>query len=180
MLILTSRRLALASGFILAAFGTVPGSAQTAPQLTDAKIAHIAYTAGEIDIKNAKLAQEKTRNKDVRTFADDMVRDHAAVNDRALALVRKLKVTPEENPTSQSLVKQQDAERAKLAALSGPAFDKAYVANEAAYHAAVNGTLQSTLIPAAHNEELKGLLQSGLGVFQEHQKHAERLAATVK
>ncbi len=153
MLVLTSRRLAMASGFVFAAFGTLPGSAQPAPQPTDAQIAHVAYTAGEIDIKNAKLAQEKTRSKDVRAFADDMVRDHAAINDRALSLVRRLKVTPEENPTSQSLVKQQDAERAKLAALNGPAFDKAYVANEAAYHAAVNGALQNTLTGCGKSDD---------------------------
>ncbi len=39
---------------------------------------------------------------------------------------------------------------------------------------------RNLLIPAAHNGELKGLLQNGLGVFQEHQKHAEHLATTVR
>jgi len=109
-----------------------------------------------------------------------MVRDHSAVNDKALALVKKLNVTPEDNATSQSLVKQQDAERAKLGALNGAAFDKAYMANEVAYHRTVNGALETTLIPSSQNVELKSLLQSGLGVFQEHQKHAERLATMVK
>jgi putative membrane protein len=180
MPILTTLRHAAATALALAAFGTMPGSAQPAPKPTDPQIAHIAYTADDIDIKNAKLALEKSRNKEVRAFADDMVRDHTAVNVRALALVGKLKVTPEDNPTSQSLVKQQDAERAKLASLSGSAFDKAYVANEAAYHGAVNGALETTLIPASQNAELKSLLQSGLGVFQEHQKHAEHLATLVK
>ena len=43
----------------------------------------IAYTAGQIDIKAAKLALEKSKNKEVRDFAENMVRDHAAVNDQA-------------------------------------------------------------------------------------------------
>ncbi len=173
-------RHAAATALIFAAFGTMPGSAQPAPKPTDPQIAHIAYTADDIDIKNAKLALEKSRNKEVRAFADDMVRDHSAVNDRALALVKKLNVTPEDNATSQSLVKQQDAERAKLESLNGAAFDKAYVANEIAYHRTVNGALETTLIPASQNAELKSLLQSGLGIFQEHQKHAEHLATLVK
>jgi putative membrane protein len=167
---------ALASGVI----GMSPGFAQTGAKPTDPQIAHIAYTADEIDIKNAKQALTKTHNKEVRDFADDMVRDHTAVNEKALALVKKLHVTPEDNPTSQSLVKQADAERTKLAALNGAAFDKAYANNEVAYHKAVNQALETTLIPSAQNPELKGLLQTGLKIFQGHEQHAEHLASTLK
>ena len=66
---------------------------------TDPQIAHIAYTAGVIDIAAAKQALAKTSNKDIKAFAEDMVRDHEAVNNQALALVKKLKVTPEDNDT---------------------------------------------------------------------------------
>src|SRR4051812_22015132 len=76
-----------------------------AASLTDPQISHIAYTAGDIDIKNAELALKKTHNADVKTFAEDMVRDHTEVNNQALALVKKLNVTPEDNDTSKSLVK---------------------------------------------------------------------------
>ena len=41
--------------------------------------------------------------------------------------------------------------REELRALSGTAFDKAYAENEVAYHEAVDGALESTLIPAAQN-----------------------------
>src|SRR5881392_4368301 len=72
---------------------------------TDPQIAHIAYTAGVIDIAAAKQALGKTKNKEVKAFAQDMVRDHEAVNKQALALVKKLKVTPQDNETSRSLSK---------------------------------------------------------------------------
>src|SRR3954464_13932124 len=71
----------------------------------DAQIAHVAYTAGQIDIKAAEIALQKSKNKEVRAFAQDMVRDHKAVNEKALALVKRLKVTPQDNDTSKSLVK---------------------------------------------------------------------------
>ena len=45
---------------------------------TDPQIAHIAYTAGVIDIAAAKQALGKTHNKEVKAFAQDMVRDHEA------------------------------------------------------------------------------------------------------
>jgi putative membrane protein len=147
---------------------------------TDPQIAHIAYTAGVIDIAAAKQALGKTSNKEVKAFAQDMVRDHQAVNKQALALVKKLKVTPQDNETSRSLSKSAGEERAKLARLKGPAFDKAYAENEVAYHKNVNSALETTLIPNANNPELKNLLQTGLKIFQGHEQHAEQVASSLK
>ena len=114
--------------------------------------------------------------RDVRAFAQRMISDHTTVNDQALALVKKLNVTPEDNPTSQELTKQAEATREKLASLTGTAFDKAYVDNEVAYHKTVNNALSTTLIPDAKNSELKSLLQTGLKLFEAHLKHAEHLS----
>ena len=149
-------------------------------KLSDQLIAHIAYTAGPLDISAAEQAKEKSSNKDVRAFAEDMERDHKAVNEKALALVKKLGVTPEDNDTSEALSKQAAEKRAELAKLSGKAFDKAYIDNEVAYHKAVNAALESTLIPSASNAELKDLLATGLKVFQGHERHAEHVAAEFK
>jgi putative membrane protein len=147
---------------------------------TDPQIAHIAYTAGVIDIAAAKQALGKTKNKEVKAFAQDMVRDHEAVNKQALALVKKLKVTPQDNETSRSLSKSAGEERAKLARLKGAAFDKAYAENEVAYHKNVNSALETTLIPNANNPELKNLLQTGLKMFQGHEQHAEQVSSSLK
>ena len=147
---------------------------------TDPQIAHIAYTAGVIDIAAAKQALAKTTNKDVKAFAEDMVRDHEAVNKQALDLVKKLKVTPEDNDTSKTLQKNATPKLDELAKLKGADFDKAYVANEVAYHKAVDSALETTLIPSASNAELKSLLQTGLKIFQGHEQHSEHVAAGLK
>jgi putative membrane protein len=154
--------------------------AQPAAQPNDAQIAHIAYTAGLIDIATAKQALAKSKNPKVREFAEEMVRDHGAVNDKALALVKKLGVTPQDNPTSQSLAEIEGEKRADQAKLSGHAFDVAYAANEVAYHRMVDNALEQTLIPDARNGELKSLLQTGLKLFQMHEQHAEQLVADLK
>jgi len=149
-------------------------------KLTDQQIAHIAYTAGVIDIAAAKQALTKASSKDVKAFAQDMVRDHEAVNKQALDLVKKLNVTPQDNDTSKALTKQAADKRAELDKLSGAAFDKAYAANEVAYHKQVNSALETQLIPSSNNAELKSLLQTGLKIFQGHQQHAEHVAAELK
>ena len=104
------------------------------------------------------------------------------MNDQALALVKKLGVTPEpeHNDTSKALSKQAADKRAELASLSGAAFDKGYIDNEVAYRKTVNGALQNTLIPSASNPELKDLLTTGLKIFQGHEQHADHVAAEFK
>jgi putative membrane protein len=109
-----------------------------------------------------------------------MVRDHEAVNKQALDLVKKLKVTPEDNDTSKTLSKNAADKLAELAKLKGAEFDKAYVANEVAYHKAVDSALETLLIPSASNAELKSLLQTGLKIFQGHEQHAEHVATALK
>ena len=147
---------------------------------SDAEIAHIAYTAGAIDVAAGKQALAKSNNSAVRAFAQTMVRDHDTVNGQALALVGKLKVTPAPNGTSTALSSQAEAAMRRLAALDGAAFDRAYAANEAAFHRTVNGALEQQLIPSADNQELKSLLETGLTLFREHQAHAEQMAAGLK
>lgn len=173
----TMLRLLAASAAASLMIAAAPPAADAGPN--DAQIAHIAYTAGALDVAAAKQALAKSHDKEVRAFATVMLRDHQAVNDQALALVKKLGVTPEDNATSEALSKQAAATHDRLAKLSGKAFDRAYVANEVTYHQAVNGALKDTLIPSADNGELKSLLETGLTLFSEHQMHAEHLAASL-
>ena len=155
-------------------------AAAPAAKPTDPQIAHIVYTADNLDIENAKQALDKSKNEQVRNFAQRMIGDHTSVNDQALVLVKKLNVTPEDNDTSKALTQAAADERAKLDKLDGAAFDKAYVENEVAYHKQVNGALETLLIPSAENAELKSLLETGLKLFQGHQQHAEHVAMELK
>ena len=71
--------------------------------VTDAQIASIVVTANQVDVDAGALMASRTSNAKVKSFAQLMVTDHNAVNRAAIELVTKLKVTPEDNPTSQSL-----------------------------------------------------------------------------
>ena len=50
---------------ICAVLALAPAAARAADTPTDPQIAHIAYTAGDLDIKAAQLALEKSQDKDV-------------------------------------------------------------------------------------------------------------------
>lgn len=146
----------------------------------DAQIAAIVVTANQVDIDAGKLAQSKSASKEVKAFAQLMVTDHTGVNKAATELVTKLKVKPEENPTSTALKKGGEDTLKRLNSLKDAAFDKAYVDNEVAYHQTVLDAIDKTLIPSAKNEELKALLVKVRPAFVAHLEHAKRLQASLK
>jgi putative membrane protein len=162
--------MALASGAALAAEGAAPN---------DAQIAAIVVTANQVDIDAGQLAKSTSRTKDVQDFAQLMITDHSGVNKSATDLVTKLHVTPESNPTSESLKSGGDKNLASLRKLSGHGFDKAYVDHEVAYHQAVLDALDKTLIPSAKNAELKALLVKVRPAFVAHLEHAKHLQASL-
>ena len=142
---------------------------------TDPQIAAIVVTANQVDIDAGKLAKSKAQSPEVKEFAQRMITDHGGVNKSATELVQKLHVTPEPNPTSESLQKGGDDNLAKLKTLSGAAFDKAYIDHEIAYHEAVLSALDKTLIPSAQNAELKALLVKTRPAFEAHLDMAKQL-----
>lgn len=166
--------------FALAATASYAQSAAPTDAPTDAQIAGIVVAANTVDIDAGKLAKSKSKNKEVKEFAQLMITDHSGVNQQASALVKKLNVTPEESDTSKAL-KQSGAETiAKLKGLTGTAFDKAYVDNEVAYHQTVVDALDKTLIPSAKNEELKALLIKVRPAFVAHLEHAKHMQSSMK
>ena len=108
-----------------------------------------------------------------------MVTDHSGVNKQATELVTRLKVTPEDNATSQSLKSGGDANVATLKGLSGAAFDKAYIDHEVAYHQQVLDALDKVLIPSASNADLKALLVKVRPAFVAHLEHAKHVQASL-
>ena len=166
-------------GITFAALLLVATTAASAQALSDAQIASIVVTANQVDIDAGKLAISRGRVDTVRAFARQMVTDHSGVNKQAVELVTKLKVAPEDNPTSQSLKKGGDDNLKSLATLKGAAFDKAYIEHEIAYHAQVIDAIDKTLIPNAQSAELKALLVSVRPAFVGHLEHAKQIQASL-
>jgi putative membrane protein len=150
-------------------------AANSPADLNDLEIAHVAYIADNIDIQYAHIALALSTNPAVREFANTMIRDHQAVNEQALALLKKLGADPQDNFLSQSL--QEGAVKIidELTALRGDAFDRRYAENELGYHKAVNDLMRNAFIPNIENEEVKDLFKAGLEIFVVHEGHAEMM-----
>jgi putative membrane protein len=156
-----------------------PSAGTYAQGVNDAQIASIVVTANQVDIDAGKLASSMATDAAVKKFAQLMITDHTGVNKSATALVTKLKVTPEDNPTSQSLKSDGEKNLAHLKTLKGAAFDKAYIDHEVAYHQQVIDALDKTLLPGAKNEELKALLVKVRPAFVAHLEQAKQLQSSL-
>ncbi len=150
------------------------------PAFNDLEIAHIAYTAGALDIRYAHLALALSDNPEVKKFAELMIRDHTAINKKALALVKKLNITPQDNATSQKLVKGGEDLLKEFSQLRGNAFAKRYAENELGYHQFVVKTIDETFLKIAQNEELKALLRGANKTFKVHEGHAATMNANAQ
>ncbi|MFD2204165.1 DUF4142 domain-containing protein [Kiloniella antarctica] len=171
--------------FGLSAFlfqGIAQGDARAdAPEdLNDLEIAHVAYTADNIDIRYAHLALGISKNPAIHEFAKTMIRDHNAVNEQALALLAKLKAQPQDNFLSKTLVSNSEKLVDQMSKLRGAEFDKFYAENELAYHKAVNGLVENAFIPNIENAEVKALFKAGLEIFKAHEGHAAMMVKKVQ
>ena len=158
----------------------LPIAGVSAEEVNDAQIASIVVTANQVDIDAGQLAASRATNDEVKKFARLMVTDHTGVNKAATDLAAKLRVTPQDNPTSQSLKADGEKNLTHLKTLKGAAFDTAYIDREVAYHQQVIDALDKTLIPGATNKELKALLVKVRPPFVAHLEHAKRLQAAQK
>jgi putative membrane protein len=152
------------------------GRAQT---VTDAQIAALIVAANQVDIDAGLLAESQASQANVKDFAWLMVLDYSSLNTQATDLVTALTVTPQDNPTSQSLKTGGERNVAHLKTLHGTAFDNAYIAHEVTYHERVLKALDTTLIPNAQIAALKALLVEVRPVVVRHLAHAKRVQATL-
>jgi putative membrane protein len=155
------------------------GAANYKSNLNDAQIAAIAVAANQVDINAGKAAESKSSNTEVKAFAHRMIADHTDVIKEATTLVTRLKVTPEENTLSKSIRSDGERNLDRLNKMDGKAFNKAYLAQEIAFHKQVLDVIDNTLLPSAKNEELKALLVKVRGGVSSHLEHAEKIQPLV-
>ena len=149
----------------------------TAP--SDAQIAGIVVATNQLDIDAGRLARSRSQNRNVQRFADQMIKEHTAVNQRATSLAKKLNVKPQDTEASRRLKTAGRDRQEQLRGIRGPDFDRAYIDHEIAHHEQVLDALDKVLIPAARNAQLKELLHKVRPAVAEHLEHAKMLQATL-
>jgi putative membrane protein len=162
----------LAATLLVVGAPQLSAQAKPAPKLDDPTIVAIFDAANTWDIETAGLAVKKGSTQDVRDFGKMLVNDHTTVRKSGRDLARKLHVTPTP-PKDFGMAKDHAAAMKKLRALKGPAFDRAFLEHEVAYHKAVLDAVTTTLMPALQNQEVKDLVTKVAPAFNAHMLAAQ-------
>lgn len=148
---------------------------QPAPRrvLTDANVTSIATAANNGEIGEGQLALSRSRNQQVREFAQQMISDHTALNQQIMHEAQRTGMQPEELTSRIQATSEQTLR--SLGQREGAAFDRAYIANQVAMHRWLLETMDNTLIPAARDDRLESLLRSQRAIIADHLEHALRV-----
>ena len=155
-----------------------PAAEAPAPALDDATIVAIFDNANTVDIQTGKLAAERGSSNEVRQFGAMLARDHAMVRQQGRDLAKKLGVTPTP-PAADRSAQEQAAVIRRLSSLRGAEFDHAFLQREVQFHKDVIAAIETTLLPAIKNEELRALVVKVAPAFQAHLAMAENLLTRV-
>lgn len=168
--------LSLAGALLLSAAGLA--GAQDA-KLTDAQIAAIVTAANTVEIDAAKLAKKKAGSKEVQAYAEQMIKDHEAMNKEAKKLAKDLKIKPEKNASAEALTKGGKDTKKKLDDLKGAEFDAAYVESNVMMHQTVLDTFDKSLLPSVQAPEMKASLEKSRAAIAQHLEHAKQLQSSL-
>jgi putative membrane protein len=158
----------------LAAAPATTATALPSPALDDATIVAIFDAANTADIETGQLAVQRGHSQEVKDYGAMLVRDHTNVRQMGRDLAKKLGVTPTP-PRDDQGARDHAAAMAKLRGLQGEAFDHAFLQHEVAFHKGVIDAVNSTLMPAIKNAELKDLVAKIAPAFEAHMIAAANL-----
>ncbi|MEO8561158.1 MAG: DUF4142 domain-containing protein [bacterium] len=161
---------ALTSAGLLA---TVPARLHAqAAKLDDPTIIAIFDAANTWDMETGALAAKKATTPQLREFGAMLERDHKVVRQQGRDLVKKLGVHPTP-PKDFAMAKGHAEAMRTLRAARGPAFDRAFLQHEVAFHKAVIDAVTTTLLPALQNQEAKDLVTKVAPAFKAHMDAAQ-------
>ncbi|AHF66481.1 MULTISPECIES: DUF4142 domain-containing protein [Pseudomonas] len=129
-----------------------------------------ASAKGIAEVEAGKLAQEKGSSADVKSFADKMIKDHTAANNKLKALAES------KNLEVSSDAQMMDKAKSMVLELrSAKSFDQAYANNQVKAHEEAIALFEEE---AANGEdaELKAFAADTLPKLKEHLVHAKELA----
>lgn len=164
----------VAAGCFALSLGVPMAQAQsTDASAADKKFVTEAMQGGMAEVKLGQLAADKGSSPDVKQFGQKMVDDHTKLNDQMKPIASQLGITP---PSDLSM-KDQALEK-KLEAMSGDAFDKAYMRDMVKDHRKDLAEFKKEA-STGQSQAVKDAAQQGSQVISEHLQMAEQVAAKV-
>ena len=158
--------------------GSETASTETTP-LTDDQIAKITSTVSEGEVEQAKVARQKAKDQRVKTFARHMIDQHTQAKQKTDKLAKKAEMKPADSTVSTDLDTRATQTLEQLKTAQATDFDKTYIEAQVTQHQEVLDLLNSKLIPAAQNADLKAQLEEQRTMVEEHLTQARQISESL-
>ncbi len=140
----------------------------------DATFIKKAASGGMAEVEFGRLATDKASKPEVKQFGQRMIDDHSKANDQLKQVAAEKHVT-----LPQSISAKDKATKAKLEALSGEEFDRAYMEGMVKDHKQDVAEFQRAS-KSALDPQIKDWASQTLPTLQDHLKQAQTIAPTQK
>lgn len=155
--------------------GMTPSSDRPAPAAVpnnaDRLFVQLVGQGGLAEVDTAKLAASKAGHADVKAFAQQLIDDHAKSNAKLAQAARQSGLAVPAQPSP-----EQQAARARLAALSGAAFEDAYLQQQLVEHQKTAQLLQWHM-GAGQQAPLQQVAMESLPTVLDHLAHVQAMLA---
>lgn len=143
------------------------------PVFSDEDFAKDAAEGGMAEVKLGQLAEDQGSSDVVKSFGKRMVEDHSKANDqlKEVALREKMKLPTELN-------KKNEKTYARLSALSGDAFDRAYARDMVRDHQNDIAAFKQE-VSSGQNAAIKNFALQTLPTLEDHLKMAREMEQTL-
>jgi putative membrane protein len=138
--------------------------------MMDKQFIRTALEGGMAEVQLGQLATQKSSNPDVKEFGQKMVDDHTKLGDQMKQVAAQMNVK-----VPDSLSSKDKATMAKLSALNGDAFDKAYIKDMVKDHKKDEKEFKQEAMNAS-NPALKDAASQGAQVIGQHLQMIEQIA----
>lgn len=149
------------------------------PALSDANVASIINSANNGEIQEAQVVLQRSSNPAVREFAQRMITDHTASNQRLQAVLSDIGVAPAPMGLTQQLENSESQTLQSLGDRTGADLDRAYIDHQIAIHQWLIESIDSMLVPSTSNNELEDYLVELRPTIVSHLEHARRIRASL-
>jgi putative membrane protein len=165
------------------AAGAPPSAAATAAQpapLTDGQILKVAETVDKGEIEQSKEMQKKARNPQVKKLAAALIQHHTKNKQKGQSVGKKAQLTPEDSSVASELTATAEENLQTIKAAGDPKLaEQAYVDSQIRQHETVLELLNTRLIPAAMNADLKAALEETRKMVETHIEEARRVKQAI-
>ncbi|HYO73837.1 MAG TPA: DUF4142 domain-containing protein [Archangium sp.] len=156
--------------------GTAEHRGFVVPADTKGLLERLHYT-NQLEIKLGQLAQQNSNNPDVKSFGEQMVREHTAADQKLMTLAQGQGLTLSDMPKPMNDMekKMMAADKAimeELQALKGEPFDSCYISGQVGDHDATLGKLMAGRQAITGNAQLTSLMDEMTQHVSQHRQQA--------